>query len=98
MTIYGKRQMRPCPSFCYLKYIPQKNRQNITHLRQTQTYSFPRTNAKQQTAEVEFLPFPEKTNVMLNLSNTGSVAFILGHRGYLATTLIMLQSLIWMLI
>ena len=39
--------------------------EKITHLPQTQTYSFPRTNAKRQTAEVEFLPFAGKTNVML---------------------------------
>ena len=68
MTLYGKRELAfHFASFSrILKYIPQKNREKITHSRQTQTYSFLRTNAKRQTAEVEFLPFAGETNVMLH--------------------------------
>ena len=35
---------------------------------QIQAYSFLRTNAKQQMAEVEFLQFTGKINIMINLS------------------------------
>ena len=44
-----------------LKYISKIKGKKITHSRQTQIYSFRRTNAKGQTAQ--------KWNVMLNLSN-----------------------------
>ncbi len=57
------------PFYRILKLIPHKNREKIPHSQQTKNDSFPRTNAKRQTAEVEFLPFAGKINVMLNLSN-----------------------------
>ena len=55
------------PSHRILKEIPQKIREK-SHICDKTNFSFPRTNAKQQTAEVELLPFAGKVNVMLNLS------------------------------
>ena len=65
ITLYGKKANASLllNSFCCLflsnsKINPSaKLRGKITQSRQTQTYSFPRTNAKRQTAELEFLPF-----------------------------------------
>ena len=55
MTLYGKRQTRACISlssaFLSNSEITKKEK-IITHSRQTQIYSFRRTNAKRQTAEV----------------------------------------------
>ena len=60
------RLLRKCIVAALL--LLQKNRWKITHSWQTQTYSFLGTNPKQQMAEMEFLLFAEKINVMLNLS------------------------------
>ena len=64
----GKRELA-IHFVTFLPKIPQK-KGKIKRSRQTQTYSFLRTRTKRQTAEVEFLPFVGKTNVMLNLSLT----------------------------
>ena len=58
------------PPFCrILKQMRQKNREKNHTFTTNTNLLILRTNAKRQTAEVEFLPLAGKTNVMLNLSN-----------------------------